>query len=226
MVSITEPKTNLTSLVRSFLFISLSVFIAFIFFAVWLNSGNSTTFRANIKHLLKNELISLDSISSATNVDAIYIMGGSQSSLEFKFKAAAELYHKGISKKIMILSRPGITEYSSLLGRNLTNDEWAIWKLEELGIPKNSVEPISMPKGVFGTLTEAKGISRLIKKKGYKSVILISSPHHTHRVRISFRNFLKDYNVSLYVKGSDKRGSLTELIIEFTKLKIYKYFLV
>jgi len=204
----------------------LSVFIALIFFTVWLNSGNSSTFRANIEHLLKNELISPDSTPSATNVDAIYLLGGSQRSLELKFKTAATLFHEGICKRILILSRRGKTEFSSLLGRNFTNDEWAILKLEELGVPKKNIEAIPIKKGFFGTFSEAKGISSLIKNRTYKRIILISSPDHTHRVKVSFEKFLKDHNVAFYVQGSGESVSLRQLIVEFMKLKIYGYFLV
>ena len=195
-------------------------------FVLWLISEPSSAFRANLKDLMRKELIRIDLKPSKKIVDAIYILGGPQSSLKLKFKKAAELYHKGISKKILILSRPGKTEYSSLLGRNLTNDEWAIWKLEELGIPKNSIEPISIAPDFFGTLTEAKGISGLLKRRGYKSTILISSPYHTHRVKVSFEKFLKDHNVTFYVQGSGERRLLRQLIIELFKLKIYEYFLV
>ena len=204
-------------------FIALAILFSF---TLWLISESSNALRTNSKDLIRKELIRIDPQPSTNIVDAIYILGGSQCSLKSKFKTAAELYHKGITKKIMILSRPGITEYSSLIGRNLTNDEWAILKLEKLGILKENVEPIHIKEGFFGTLREAKGISRLIEERGYKSAILISSPHHTHRVRISFRNFLKDHNVTFYIQGSDRRASLTELIVEFIKLKIYEYFLV
>ncbi len=204
-------------------FIALAILFSF---TLWLISESSNALRTNSKDLIRKELIRIDPQPSTNIVDAIYILGGSQCSLKSKFKTTAELYHKGISKKIMILSRQGKTEYSTLLGRNLTNDEWAIWKLEELGIPKNSVEPISIPKGFFGTLTEAKSISELAISRGYRSILLISSPDHTHRIKISFENFLKDHNVTFYIQGSDRRASLRELIIEFIKLKIYQYFLV
>lgn len=195
-------------------------------FALWLASESSSAFRINLKDLIREELVCVDPIIYTNVVDAIYVLGGSQSSLKLKFKTASDLYHKGISKKLMILSRPGITEYSSLLGRNLTNDEWAMLKLEELGIPKKSVEPLSIAKGFFGTLAEAKYFSMLIIKRGYKNTVLISSPYHTHRVKISFEKYLKDHNVKFYVQGSWDRGLLRELIVEFIKLKIYEYFLV
>jgi len=196
------------------------------FFALWLVSESSSAFRANLKELILKKVICEDLKINTNVVDAIYLLGGSQKSLELKFKTAATLYHDGICKRILILSRPGKAEYSRLLGRNFTNDEWAILKLEKLGIPKKNIEAIRVKKAFFGTLTEAKGISRLIKKRGYKSVLLISSPYHTHRAKISFEKFIEDHNVAFYMHGSGERGSLRDLIIEFIKLKVYEYLLV
>jgi len=211
---------------RRLLLICLSIFLAITFFGLWLQTDSASGFRKELKVHLREKLINTDTLSPNATIDAIYILGGPPESLRLKFKKAADLYHKGICKRILILSRPGKTEYSSLLRRNLTNDEWAISKLNELDIPKNSVEPISIEKGFFGTLREAKGISRLIKKRGYKSVTLISSPYHTHRIRISFEKFLKEHNVVFYVQGSGERASLRQLITEYIKLKIYEYMLV
>ncbi|MDL1962446.1 MAG: YdcF family protein [Deltaproteobacteria bacterium] len=120
----------------------------------------------------------------------MYVLGGSQTNLEFRYKTASELYHKGICKGIWILSRPGITECSVFLGRNLTDNEWSILKLKELGVPDDCIEPIEVKKRFFGTFTEAKGISSLIKKRGYKSLLLISSPEHLYRAEISFDKYL------------------------------------
>ncbi len=50
--------------------------IVLTFIGVWLKSGSLNTFRSNIESLIKNELISVDPIPSATIVDAIYLLGG------------------------------------------------------------------------------------------------------------------------------------------------------
>jgi len=126
--------------------------------------------------MILSELIDINPLPSGSKVDAIYVLGGSQTGLELKYKTASELYHKGICKRIWILSSPGITEYSVSLGRNLTNNEWSILKLTEFGVPNECIEPIKVKKGFFGTFTEAKGISSLIENRGYRSLLLISSP--------------------------------------------------
>ena len=211
---------------RSLITASLAAFSVLILFTVWLQTESASGLRTNLKQWFTRELITVDQLPPETTVDAIYVLGGSQNSLELKFKRASELYHQGICKKILILHRPGITEYSRLLKRNLTNDEWAILRLEELGIPKEYVEPISIKKEFFGTFAEAKGVSRLTKKRSYKNMVLISTPYHTRRVKISFENFLRNQELTLYVQGSDNGVFLRHLLVEFIKLKIYEYFLL
>ncbi|MBC2696078.1 MAG: DUF218 domain-containing protein [Desulfobacteraceae bacterium] len=171
-------------------------------------------------------MIRINPPAPRAKVDAIYVLSGSQRSLELNYKTASELFHKRICKKIWILSRPGKTEYSKSLRRNLTNDEWSLLKLKEFGVPAEYVEAIKIKEGFFGTFSEAKGISSLIKNRGYKSLILVSSPYHTHRLKISFGNFLKNQNTSLLIEESDAKAFLRELIVEFFKLKVYQYLLV
>jgi len=248
--STTDSKITHRFFSKPIFFILFSALFVFLFPAIWLNSASSDAFRTDLKHLILDELSYTNPLPSGSKVDAIYVLGGSQTNLEFKYKTASELYHKGICKRIWILSRPGITEYSVSLGRNLTNNEWSILKLTEFGVPSECIEPIKIKEGFFGTFTEAKGISSLVEKRGYKSLLLISSPEHLYRAEISFDNFLKDQNISIYacpacpvgrnyrtgvksgfyltgVKGSGERDVLLrDLLVEFIKLKVYQYLLV
>ena len=122
MSSIIDSKINHRFFSKPIFFIFLSAFFVFTLSFIWLNSENSSTFRTDIKHLILNELIYVNPPPSRAKLDAIYILGGSQRSLEFKYKTAAQLFHKGMCKRIWILSRPGKTEYSTALVRNLTNN--------------------------------------------------------------------------------------------------------
>ena len=190
--------------------------------AIWLSSNSAGRFRTDLKRFILNELIYNNPLPYGAKADAIYILGGSQKSLEFKYKTVADLFHQGISNRIWILSRPGKTEFSRSLGRNLTNDEWSVLKLKEFGVPGENVEPIKIDEGFFGTFSEAKGISSLLKSRQYKSILLISSDDHTKRVKISFDNFLKDQDIKAYTQGSGERILLRHAIVEFIKLKIYQ----
>ena len=106
----------------------------------------------------------------------------------------------------------------------MTNDEWSITTLEKLGVPNKNSEVLSIEEKFFGTLREAKYIAKLTNNKGFNNLVLVTSATHTHRVKISFKKFLSK-NVKLYVIGSEDSAYLRDLIKEYIKLKIYKYFL-
>jgi uncharacterized SAM-binding protein YcdF (DUF218 family) len=205
---------------------SLFAFLFLGFVGIAIRSEIPSPNAAILKPLMESRLISTDPIPPSTSADAIYVLGGSQGSLESRFSKAADLYHKGISHRILILSRPGITQYSHQLKRNLTNDEWSLLKLEQLDVPKEGVEIIGIKEELFGTLREAKAISGIIKERGYKNAILISSPCHTRRVRLSFEKFLSDRNAQFFVQSSDGTSSAMGLLSEFIKLKFYENLLL
>jgi len=136
---------------NSKLYLLSTVLFVFALSTIWLNSNNAGHFRTDLKQFILNELIDINPPPFGAKVDAIYILGGSQRSLAFKYKLAADLFHRETSNQIWILSRPGKTEFSRSIGRNLTNDEWSIQKLKEFGVPEENVEPIKLKEGFFGT---------------------------------------------------------------------------
>ena len=156
----------------------------------------------------------------------IYVLGGNQDSLVNRFRKAASLYHKGSSKKILILSRPGITEFSPELGRNLTNNEWAIRELERLNVRKEDIEPVSVQKKGFGTLSEAKDLSDIVRKKGCNRLILVTSDYHTRRVLQSFLKYGSDNSFELYIYGSEDEKNFIGLLSEYMKLFMYEHFAI
>jgi len=156
----------------------------------------------------------------------IYVLGGNQDSLVNRFRKAASLYHKGFSKKILILSRPGITEFSPELGRNLTNNEWAIRELERLNVKKEDIEPVSVQKKGFGTLSEAKDLSDIARKKGCNRLILVTSDYHTRRVLHTFLKYGSDNSFELYIYGSEGKKDFIVLLSEYMKLLMYEHFAI
>lgn len=216
---------NSHSSLKSVFLISLGTLLAIILFGIWLTSNNASPFRADLKTFLLDELIHINPPVVGAQVDAVYVLGGAQRSLKYKYKTVADLFHKGLCKRIWILSLPGITEFSPVLERNLTYDEWSILKLKEFGVPDEYIELTKIREGFFGTFAEARGVSLLMKKRRYKSILLVSAPYHTHRVQVSFDHFLKNRNTTLFVQGSDEDVLLRNLIVEFIKLKVYQYIL-
>lgn len=180
-----------------------------------------------IRQTLLEYLVSVHKLSSKDTFDAVYILGGGQESLRAKYKRVGTLYNKGCCKKIYILGRTGITEYSNNLGRNLTNNEWSLMILEYFGVPRESIKLCRVEDGFFGTFSEAKSVSKLACEKDFNSLLLITSPHHTRRVKESFAYFLNKSSVDMKVIASEKQISgISELLYEFLKLKVYQLFLL
>ena len=59
--------------------------------SIWLSSASAGPFRADLKQFILNELIYINLPPSGEKVDALYVLGGSQPSLELKFNTAAEI---------------------------------------------------------------------------------------------------------------------------------------
>ncbi len=154
----------------------------------------------------------------------IYILGGRQESMRFKCKTVGRLYAEGATRNILVLHRPGITEYSPALGRNLTNNEWATVKLKEEGVAVENVEFIQVPPASFDTFAEARVISSLARSRRVKRLVLVSSTHHTKRAWLSFSHFNADNALEFYTYGSEERAGIFELIIENLKLRMYRNF--
>ena len=167
-----------------------------------------------------------ESLNEDQRKTAIYVLGGDPNSLKVKYTTTARLYHAGIGKKVMVLHRPGITEYDEVLNRNLTNDEWSLKQLESLGLANQDIECISIPKLYFGTFSEAKGIADIITKRGIKRLYLVCSSYHVKRVWITFSAFLKDTGVVIKIYSADEKVGLGVLLDEYAKLVFYDNLLV
>jgi uncharacterized SAM-binding protein YcdF (DUF218 family) len=171
--------------------------------------------------VVEKHVSSKDSTKVSETTAVIYVLGGNQDSLTSRFREASNLYHQGLSNKILILSRPGITEFSPDLGRNMTNNEWAIRELEILHVNKQDIEPVSVEKSIFGTLSEAEALTKIVQRKGYKKLILVSSAYHTRRVLDTFSNIASGSPLELYIYGSTDIQGIPSLTLEYLKLIIY-----
>jgi uncharacterized SAM-binding protein YcdF (DUF218 family) len=156
----------------------------------------------------------------------IYVLGGNQKSLVPRFEKASGLYHQGVAGKIHILSRPGITEFSPELGRNLTNDEWAVREMEILKVKRGDIVPVLVDPIYFGTFSEAKSLSDMVRKKGYKRLILVSSMRHTRRAYNTFNSFLSNTPIELYIYGAGEISGIQDLLSEYIKLIFYDHILL
>jgi len=187
--------------------------------------------RAGIHDTLMNELSMKSMIPRGANAASgksetmIYVLGSAQERLKHHYRTAAALYKEGVADRIYILSRPGITEFSPKLLRNLTNDEWSVRELGTLGVPAGDVEAVPVPSGFFGTFCEGSRISRFARERGYRRLVLVSSPHHARRVHLTFSHFA-GATMEVYVPASSDPASLGTLFAEYGKYVWYRRVLI
>ena len=160
--------------------------------------------------------------SAPTRSDALYILGGSPNSLKAKFQTASKLVREGRAARVLVLRQHALMEFSPALGRNLTADEWVIKNLGALGISANDIEFVGFEAGYFGTWSEAEGLSRLVRERRYRRLILVTSALHSRRAWESFSRAIEQPETSVFLYISDEPGCLRDLLLEYVKLLAYR----
>ncbi len=167
-------------------------------------------------------LISVPDVRPDTCADALYILGGSEKSVNNHINTAINRYHSGATRRIIFFNSTAKEEYDPALGRNLTKNEWITKQLIKGGVPRNSIRIMPFREGLFGTLSEARTVSEYVKAKDYASIILVSSPGHTRRVSLCFGHYFKGKNISMYIEHSKDPFYFREMVLEFFKLQVYR----
>jgi len=200
------------------------VFLLFIAGLIGLVPGSP--FSDGLVRHLRGMTTAKDVIQAGISFDVVYVLGGSQSSLQEKYARLGSLCQTIQYKTILILDKPGITEYNAEAGRNLTNNEWSLMQLERRGIKRRNVELLSVHERYFGTLSEARAVTGWMKDRGYSTVLLITAPHHTARVKRSFERMVGDSGCVCSVTGSAEEAPVSELLMENLKLVVYTLILL
>lgn len=183
--------------------------------------------KRRVSRVIGTYLVQLDPQPGDT-LDAIYIMGGAPPSLWRHFLAASEMYRvNGIRSSILVLGHGDeIMGYNVKLGRTLTRDEWAIENLTRMGVPRSLVEIVDVKSGFFGTLSEARTLSKLFRERQYRRVAIVSSPYHSRRVRLCFSSYLRNSEVEVHYVGSDGTFLLRNSMTELFKVVVYRIMLL
>lgn len=174
---------------------------------------------------LGNWLSKEDNLDNA-KADAIVVLAGEPSRAFY----AADLYIKGYAPKIFV-SRPYRNRTQLLL------DSIGIYtpKHEEIyrqvmikkGVPHGDINFFG--KSLFSTVEEVEAVGQLFQS-GKCSIIVVTSPYHVRRVRMTFRDVLKKCDVkvvgSKYETYPDKwwteRDAAYSTILEVQKIIFYK----
>ena len=99
-------------------------------------------------------------------------------------------------------------------------------ELERLNVRKEDIEPVSVQKKIFGTLSEAKDLSDIVREKGCNRLILVTSDYHTRRVLHAFLKYGADNSFELYIYGSKNEKKFIDLLSEYMKLFVYDHFAI
>ena len=107
--------------------------------------------------------------------------------------------------------------------------------LKGVGVPESAM--IISDRSVTSTFDEATMVRDFVKKKGHRSLILITSPTHSRRAWLTFKRIFKEEKVRILMLPSPyskfrpedwwkKRRYVREVIFEYEKLLYYslKYF--
>jgi uncharacterized SAM-binding protein YcdF (DUF218 family) len=163
--------------------------------------------------------------------DVITILGNWGDTI-VRARGCATLYNKGFSKKIFLPimeKMEGLEEITKLGITIPENKDLVITVLEGLGVPRSAIE--TSTQEVTSTRDEAQEVRNLIEKKGYKSIILVTSQYHSRRAFLIVRDAVRDKAQIISVPSTydsynpegwwKREKDWKRVILEYQKLLLY-----
>jgi uncharacterized SAM-binding protein YcdF (DUF218 family) len=190
--------------------------------------GCGLVFRRDASEFLLHRLTHVRHLpeSPPARNDVVYVLGGTSDSLKAKFRTASRLIRDGRAARVLVLSQQELMAFSPALGRNQTANEWVVENLGALGITPDAIDFVAIEVGFFGTWSEARGLSRVVRERGYRRLILVTAAFHSRRVWESFSRTIEQHDTSLYLYLSGESVSLRHLLPEYFKLLLYRALLL
>ncbi len=153
--------------------------------------------------------------------------------------AAADLYEKGLAPRVLVSPEIPPDGYEALerAGIEIPRSVDVLRRiLEESGVPGRSIVEGEQP--ARSTMGEARTAIDLAGEKGYRSLIVVTSPTHTRRAWMTFRHAAGGNGITIRMAPSSYSGFraedwwktrryVREVIVEYQKLLYYtlEYFL-
>ena len=121
-----------------------------------------------------------------------------------RYTKASELYRDGYSKKIIVSVIPeeekASEEYNFRFrvagAKDMSGREFAAAAFQYLGVAPEDVHVASIE--ATSTYDEAVAAKRVLSKKGYKSLILVTNTYHMRRALTIFRAVFRDSGIRIY----------------------------
>ena len=147
--------------------------------------------------------------------------------------AVADAYQEGLAGRIFIAREEPPDGYALLKKRGVNYPESIdlfMMILEGLGVPRSAL--LTSDRPVKSTFDEAEIISEIVKERGYRSLIIITSPPHSRRAWLTFRKSIEESDVRILMLPSrysefrpedwwKRRRYVKTVIIEYQKLIYY-----
>ena len=113
------------------------------------------------------------------HADAIVVLSGG---LPYRAEAAADIYKAGYAPELWVTHPSGPQESLAALGIHFVGEEeYNREILTHEGVPENNVT--ILPDVIINTEEEVGEIAREMRSQGKHTVIIVTSPEHTRRVR-------------------------------------------
>lgn len=178
-----------------------------------------------VLRLLGEQLIHAD---PPERVDAIVVLAPSLD----RILEAANLYRAGYAP-VVVLTREGRNLAEQLLidrGLTKSGEERRRDILHALGVPLDAI--VILEGFVGSTADEATFFAEWARTRPVRSVMVVTSPLHTARARLTFRHALEDLGIEVVVRPStlddfradswwQTRGNLRNGVVEWQKLLYY-----
>lgn len=132
--------------------------------------------------LIGRALIVEDPLAKA---DAIVVVAGATPSRE---EAAATLYRDGLAPAVVLSNQftpPRVHDLIALGARRLDYQGESRVVLEKHGVPRPAI--VALPSPVKTTEAELRVVGEAARARGWRRVILVTSPQHSRRVKLVWR---------------------------------------
>ncbi len=147
--------------------------------------------------------------------------------------ASADLYKRGVAPYIYIAREELPDSYRLLKKMGIyypESKDLFLMLMRQLGVPESSIIIGTHP--VKSTYEEANLIKRIAEKRGFSSILIVTSPFHTRRAWWTFKRVFKGDRIKLYIMPSPysefkkdswwkRRRYIRKVIIEYQKLIFY-----
>jgi len=158
-----------------------------------------------------------------TGADISYVLAGGNAMQE-RLATAADLYHMGWTKKIILFNDDAPGPYCFRIGESWSQVEWQLDYLAWRTVPKKDIIVLDCEKdALFDTLSEARCVANALPDS-VQRLMIITSPAHTRRSLLAFQRTLPpEIAVSCYA-ARDYRYSIEfyhPILLEYLKLLIY-----